>query len=171
MFQNCEMKCWNVLCNTHAVKLENILFKTCLSRLCSEYFLFLLPHLVQNRMFSSGDGVASSSTSQSLLLFWQLLSSTLCRSQVTGSTAPLFGRQGFRYSSSQTCVNSASRYTLDQKWLLNALMCLWSLIQIKGTSDLSLWKSKPLYSFIGVLTWLLGGYIGHRSVFKLVKCW
>lgn len=91
-----------MFCAIPRVKVENILFQTCLSSLCSKYFPFLLPHLVQNRMLSSGDGVASSSTSQSLLLFWQLLPSTLCRSQVTGSTAPLFGRQGFRYSTAKT---------------------------------------------------------------------
>lgn len=91
--------CFATSCAIPRVKLENIPFKICLSSLCSKYFLFLHPHLVQNvQQWGWGGLQLHCCRSQSLLLFRQLLTSTLCRSQVTGSTAPLFGRQGFRCS-------------------------------------------------------------------------
>lgn len=111
--------CCNVLCNTQS--LETIPLKICLSSLCSKYFLFLLLHLGQNvQQWGWGGLQLHRCRSQSLLLFWQLLTSTLCRSQVTGSTTPLFGRQmpkkrPLRY------LSSLQVYTHKIKNDLNAL--------------------------------------------------
>lgn len=147
------------------VKLENTPFKICLSSLCSKYFLFLLPHLVHNLQQWEWGGRSSTAAEANHFCSSDSCSHPPCADpKARGSTAPLFGRQGFRCSREvllrpQRYLSSLQVYTHKIKNDLSAL--LKSCTCVKSNAFVFLYWCFHLFSLW--LYWL-------QVAFEFVKC-